>query len=680
MTTEREFRRVATYARVSSDDQRDRATIQTQTDQLERSLALVPEVEVVGRYVDDGVSGMIPIAQRPDGGHLMRAGAEGEFGELWVYHVDRLGRDAPDILRVRRDLAAIGVRIFTPSGEVAPLLFDLQAVLADYARVEFLKKSADGMSRAAREGRYTGGIVAYGFRVQGKKDTARLVPDETVVWADRTAADIVRWIYERLAIDHWSCRRIAEELNARGVPTHYARDGRLVRPRGERARRTQGVWRSGRIRNLIVNSVYRGALQYGRRTTPKTRGREVFAAPVEAVVSPALWHAAQEALAANRTIAKNTRRKYLLRGVIHCGIDGLSYCGTQGRGEVGWYRCTGQMVERGPLPGRCWGQSIRTDAIEPQIWADIERWLRDPGDILDELDGQRERDAQGAVAVAESITLARALDALESQRRQALALSIRGRLDDAELDAELDRIAADKTELDRRVAALEPPEAPELPEAALDLLAEVRARLDAGLTEEQRQEIVRLLVRITIHAETAVEGGMKTARAIVEYRFPAVVETRTGTDSSPPRVGGSAMHWRIESRRRRWTDVSPNDVRGTAAQGQPRLRRARPTSPAHDKGSDKGSAGVHSTPAEREWTSLVPHTGFEPVISALRGRRPGPLDECGRAARTDPSEPRPGHDATRAAVALANPAGSPRRCASARCGACGLGATSLCTR
>jgi hypothetical protein len=24
----------------------------------------------------------------------------------------------------------------------------------------------------------------------------------------------------------------------------------------------------------------------------------------------------------------------------------------------------------------------------------------------------------------------------------------------------------------------------------------------------------------------------------------------------------------------------------------------------------------------------VAHTGFEPVISALRGRRPGPLDEC----------------------------------------------------
>jgi hypothetical protein len=33
--------------------------------------------------------------------------------------------------------------------------------------------------------------------------------------------------------------------------------------------------------------------------------------------------------------------------------------------------------------------------------------------------------------------------------------------------------------------------------------------------------------------------------------------------------------------------------------------------------------------------SLVAHTGFEPVISSLRGRCPGPLDEC--ATLTDHS-------------------------------------------
>ena len=31
---------------------------------------------------------------------------------------------------------------------------------------------------------------------------------------------------------------------------------------------------------------------------------------------------------------------------------------------------------------------------------------------------------------------------------------------------------------------------------------------------------------------------------------------------------------------------------------------------------------------------MVAHTGFEPVISSLRGRCPGPLDECAVAAYT----------------------------------------------
>src|SRR5574338_46320 len=36
---------------------------------------------------------------------------------------------------------------------------------------------------------------------------------------------------------------------------------------------------------------------------------------------------------------------------------------------------------------------------------------------------------------------------------------------------------------------------------------------------------------------------------------------------------------------------------------------------------------------EHESGDLVPHTGFEPVVSALRGRCPRPLDECGTERR-----------------------------------------------
>ncbi len=172
-------------------------------------------------------------------------------------------------------------------------------------------------------------------------------------------------------------------------------------------------------------------------------------------------------------------------------------------------------------------------------WGDIERWLRDPGDILDDLDGQMERAAADALIEAESITLARAIEGLGAQRRQVLQLNIRGCLGDGELDAELDRIAAEKSELEARVAALEPPSGEELSEVPQDLLAVVGARLDAGLSIEQRQEIVRLLARVVIHTTTGADGR-KSVRAAVTYRFPGVVQTDTDTGSSPRRGAGSA--------------------------------------------------------------------------------------------------------------------------------------------
>ena len=51
-----------------------------------------------------------------------------------------------------------------------------------------------------------------------------------------------------------------------------------------------------------------------------------------------------------------------------------------------------------------------------------------------------------------------------------------------------------------------------------------------------------------------------------------------------------------------------------------------------DKGSDDRERRAFKLDLSTNWANgrgLVPHTGFEPVISALRGRCPGPLDECG---------------------------------------------------
>ena len=215
--------RIATYARVSSDEQRDRHTVLNQRSPLSRRLSSEPGLSVVFRhYEDDGVSGTIPLEDRPAGRALARDARAGRFSQIWVVRSDRLGRDAFELLRIWRVFESIGVALRATDENIDdPFYFDIHAVIAANERRKFLERSAEGMNRAASEGRYTGGIVPLGYRVSGDRGSRRLVPDDSLMWENLSAADVVRRIYDHLAVDGWTCPRIADEFNSLGIPTSY---------------------------------------------------------------------------------------------------------------------------------------------------------------------------------------------------------------------------------------------------------------------------------------------------------------------------------------------------------------------------------------------------------------------------------------------------------------------------
>ena len=155
---------IATYARVSSDEQRDRQTILNQRAALSRRLGSEPDVLVFKHYEDDGVSGTIPLEDRPAGRALARDARVGRFSQIWVVRADRLGRDAFELLRIWRVFESIGVALRATDENIDdPFYFDIHAVIAANERRKFLERSAEGMNRAAKEGRYTGGIVPLGY-------------------------------------------------------------------------------------------------------------------------------------------------------------------------------------------------------------------------------------------------------------------------------------------------------------------------------------------------------------------------------------------------------------------------------------------------------------------------------------------------------------------------------------
>ena len=524
---------VAVYVRVSSDEQREHQTIKTQEEAIERFLQL-SGFHVYAWYRDDGVSGTIPMGQRPAGSRLLRDAALGCFTKVLVFKIDRLGRDDIDPLIVWRDLERLGVTVISITEGVSSLFdYHMRIAMAAEERRTFLARSAAGMERAARDGRYCGGIVPIGYRVEGKKPNARLVSSDKIAWQDWTEQYLVQRIYQWLAIERWSCVQIATHLNALGVPTVYARDGILLKDEyGKRTKHTQGKWRAGRISNLVKNPVYKGEYHYGRRSR---RVRETIVSKVPALVMPEIWQAAQDALRANRLMTKNAGRVYLLRSLIHCSTCRLTYTGTPGRDGLVWYRCGGQIV-RGSHDQRCAAKSFRGDWIEPLVVEDVTRWLENPGEIVEELKDGRD-DRADAVAAAERQVIEERLSALPHERDRMLEAYRRDLISVDDLGKQLEAIAEDEHLLHERLATLDSRDLAENQNVLEeDLVEEIRCRVREGLSPELWREVLALLVsRIDVSTEV-IDARTKKASITIRYRFPGVVNHHPGTGSSRRRA------------------------------------------------------------------------------------------------------------------------------------------------
>ncbi len=100
----------AIYMRVSSDEQRERGTIENQRAYAQKWVDL-HDVSVWAYYADDGVSGTIPLSARPEGTRLLLDAREGRFSTVLVYRLDRFGRDPGQILGTVAELEALGVQV-----------------------------------------------------------------------------------------------------------------------------------------------------------------------------------------------------------------------------------------------------------------------------------------------------------------------------------------------------------------------------------------------------------------------------------------------------------------------------------------------------------------------------------------------------------------------------------------
>jgi site-specific DNA recombinase len=147
--------RVALYLRVSSLEQREVGTIETQRQYFER-YAADRDLEVADTYADDGVPGTVPFHERAEGRRLLEDARAGRFQSVVCYKLDRVGRSLLNVVDAHDRLEVLGVELrsakeqletTTPAGR---LQFQMLAGFAQFKRATIRERTQDGLHRALR--------------------------------------------------------------------------------------------------------------------------------------------------------------------------------------------------------------------------------------------------------------------------------------------------------------------------------------------------------------------------------------------------------------------------------------------------------------------------------------------------------------------------------------------------
>jgi DNA invertase Pin-like site-specific DNA recombinase len=212
----RKFTKILGYARVSTTEQaQDGRTSLASQEQAIRGAALMNGFETVEIFADPGVSGGVPLAERPAGSRLVAALQPGCL--VIAPKLDRIFRSALDVLgtverwkkqRVDLILSDCGAEPVSENGN-SKLFFSLMASFAEWERSRIRERMLDGKAGKRARGGATGGATPYGFKKIGEGRAAILVPDEG---EQRTIAHI-----KNLRASGCTYAEMIELLTQRGV-------------------------------------------------------------------------------------------------------------------------------------------------------------------------------------------------------------------------------------------------------------------------------------------------------------------------------------------------------------------------------------------------------------------------------------------------------------------------------
>lgn len=455
--------RVAIYARVSSDKQRDAHSVESQLHAL-RSYAKTSGWAVAGEYIDDGRSAKTGKLEKREAFARLLVDAHAKtFEILLVADVDRLTRtnDFQERAQILGPFQQLGIDIVTPTGG----RHDMRSMLGEMY-VTFRAMFAAEENRAKSE-RITRGIeraIVAGRKPKGRTPFGLAYDRKTGAWSiDKPAAAVVRQVF-RWILAGRSCQRIAEDLHEAGA---------VAPPRGwnrnkiwmlATSRHVAGEWIAHEAKRLVIR--------------------------VPELVDEQTWRAAQAKLSAGgKRGLRRTKNVYLLEELGTCARCGSPvHIRTDKNRAYTKYMCRARKSDTiGGKP--CDAPALQVDEVDARVWATVRGVLDDPklgADLQKRIDARRAKPGPDVSAIRAK------LDRLTKSEQGILARYRNGMISDEALDVELAAIRADRGKLETQLEVA----SDETPAPAIDArawLAELR-ELAATNSPETRRRIVRIVI------------------------------------------------------------------------------------------------------------------------------------------------------------------------------------------
>ena len=520
--------RLAIYARVSTEEQREGQNIDSQVSELER-FSRERAWPIVAIYKDDGWSG--GMMERPELDRLRDDAQKGMFEAVLINDVDRLARDVAHLGVIKRDLERKGVKVIfrkLPS-DTSPTSNLMVNILGSFA--EFERELISDRTRRGRRHKvevrkqYLGGNTAYGYRYIPKD---RLASTEGILQLVPPEVTVVRKMFEWVDQEGLSARRVLHRLNERRIPPKNGAQ----------------YWAKSSVLRILKNEMYAGTWHYNKHqccepqnpaASPRYRKRTKcsvrqrpkgewipLALPSSLQIIPReRWERVQQQLMRNLAFSpRSEKHTYLLKSLVRCGACGARYVGDPGKGKF-YYRCFARCKK---LP------SIREAVLNDAVKKAIERVMVNPSVILEPL-----RQLDQAEHFEETLKKTTAVDVEQEDKRLAveeeriLEAYRTGIISPTQLGLQLEKLKARRSALEVQRSELPQHDTlpPEQVEKSVTLYCTEAAKNLTSFTDDRWREFLRIIVRtIVFHgSRITIQGqipiGSSERAAVAELQLEA---------------------------------------------------------------------------------------------------------------------------------------------------------------